>query len=136
MNVSEVFKKYDPKSECVWKEYKEMKFQVAPMGNTFQKKKITELFSLKEAIALEDVGALAFEDVKANVAMGKVYNLYAQSLVFGWDKVEEDSKPLTFSHDKIHEWMMEHSEFANWVISTSQELRKAQFEAKEEVIKN
>jgi len=136
MDIKNAFKKYDPKSEAVWKTWNEMEFLIAPMGNSHQKKKITELFTLKEAIGLEEAGALAFEDVKANVAMGKVYQLYAHSLVFAWKNVEEDGKELVFSHDKIHEWMMEYSDFANWITTESQALRKEIFEKKEEVVKN
>ena len=136
MNINDVFKKYDPKSECVWKEYKEMKFFIAPMGNVFQKKRITELFTLKEALGLELSGALAFENVKAKEAMGNVYNLYSQSLVFDWQNVQENDKDVAFNPAKIYEWMMEHDEFANWLIESAQEVRKEQFTKKEEVIKN
>ena len=136
MDIKQVFKKYDPKSEAEWFEWNGMSFLIAPMGNAHQKKTITEMFTLKEAIGLEESGALAFDDVKANVAMGKVYRLYAYSLVLDWKNVEEDEKELTFSHDKIHEWMMEYAEFANWIVGKAQELRKKQFEAKEDVVKN
>lgn len=136
MDIKNVFKKYDPKSEAVWKEWKDMKFLIAPMGNAHQKKTITEMFTLKEAIGLEEYGALTFEDVKANVAMGKVYRLYAYSLVLDWQDVEEDTLPIKFSHDKIHEWMMEHGEFANWIILEATKLRKEQLEAAEALVKN
>lgn len=136
MNIKEVFKKYDPKSEAKWCEWNGMEFLIAPMGNSHQKKTITEMFTLKEAMGLEEQGALAFEDVKANVAMGNVYRLYAHSLVFDWKNVEDDGKPLTFSHDKIHEWMMEFGEFANWVIGEATKIRYDQLAAKEEVVKN
>jgi len=136
VDIKTAFKKYDPKSEAEWFEYNEMKFLIAPFGNTFQKKVITEMFTLKEAIGLEENGALTFEDVKANVAIGRLYQLYSKSLVLDWEKVEENEKPLAFSADKIHEWMMEHTEFANWVTSTSQQLRKKLSTAKEELAKN
>lgn len=136
MDISKGFKKYDPKSEAEWFEYNEMKFLIGPMGSPYQKKKITEMFTLKEAIGLEELGALAFEDVKANVAIGKVYEMYAKSIVLDWDQVEENDKPLKFSSEKIHEWMMEHNEFANWVTGKASDLRKKLFEAKEEVVKN
>ena len=136
MDIKNVFKKYDPKSEAVWKTWNEIEFLIAPMGNTHQKKKITEMFSLKEAIGLEENGALAFEDVKANVAMGKVYQLYAHSIVLDWKNAEEDGKELPFSHEKVHEWMMEYGDFAAWVISEAQTVRREVFEKKEEVVKN
>jgi len=136
MDISKGFKKYDPKSEAEWFEYNEMKFLIAPMGNAFQKKKITEMFTLKDAIGLEEFGALAFEDVKANVAIGRVYELYAKSLVLDWENVEEKDKPLKFSHEKVHEWMMEYNEFATFVTGKAQELRKKLFDAKEELVKN
>lgn len=136
MDISKGFKKYDPKSEAEWFEFNEMKFLIAPMGNPAQKKKITELFTLKEAIGLEEMGALAFEDVKANVAIGRTYEMYAKSLVLDWENVEENGKPLKFSQEKVHEWMMEFSDFANWVVKQAQALRKKQNEAKEELVKN
>lgn len=136
MDISKGFTKYDPRSEAEWYEYNEMKFLVAPMGNAFQKKKITEMFTLKEAIGLEEAGALAFEDVKANVAIGRVYELYAKSVVLDWENVEENDKPLKFNAEKIHEWMMEYPEFANFITGKAQDLRKKQFEAKEALVKN
>lgn len=136
MDINKVFKKYDPKSEAEWFEYHEMKFLIAPMGNTYQKKKITELFSLKDAVGLEEFGAMAFEDVKANVAIGRVYELYSKSLVFDWENVEENGKPIKFSQEKIHEWMMEHSEFGAWITTKAIELRNKKVEVKEDLIKN
>lgn len=136
MDISKGFKKYDPREESEWFEYNEMKFLICPIGSVLQKKKIKELFTLKEAVALEEHGALAFDDVKAEVAIGRVYQLYSQSLVIDWKDVEENNKPLKFSHEKVHEWMMEFPEFANWVTITASDLRKKQLEAKEELIKN
>lgn len=136
MDISKGFKRYDPKEEAEWHEYNEMKFLICPIGTPLQKKKIKELFTLKEAVALEEHGAMAFDDVKANVAIGRVYQLYSQSLVLDWKDVEENGKKLAFSAEKIHEWMMEFPEFANWITLTASELRTKQLEAKEELVKN
>jgi hypothetical protein len=136
MELKNFIKKYDPKDDGDWFEYQDgVKFLIAPMRNPEMKKKLLEEFTLAEAQQLEDGGATGLEG-KGNVALGRVCRVYSRSLVFDWSGLMEGEKETKFNADKVHEWMMESTEFSNWVLERSNELLVKKYTKKEEVVKN
>jgi hypothetical protein len=136
MNVNEVFKKFDPKTQAQWRDWSGMEFLIAPMGHQGQKKEVLKTFTLKEAMELENEGPAAFKDVTADIAIGRIYELYSKVLVLDWRNVTENDKELKFSSKKVLEWMMEHDDFANWVIKESVDVRDSLEKKVEELEKN
>lgn len=135
MNVNEIFKKYDPKSQAKWYEYEGAEFLIAPMDNPHYKKELTKTFTLKEAMAINEGGPQALEGT-ANEAIGRMYKFYSNSLVLDWKEVKDDEKVMKFSAAKVHEWMMDNDEFANFIILKSVACRDELAKEKEEVAKN
>ena len=121
---NDIFKKYDPRSEAVWKEYKGGEFLIAPQGNKFQQKEMLNEFTLQEASDFESKGPMAFGGMKAGESLKKVYNLYSKTIIFDWKLENDDDKPLKFTAAKCLEFMMEDLEFANWILVTSQEVAR------------
>jgi hypothetical protein len=131
--VSELFKKYDPRSEAVWKTWNGAEFLIAPQGNKMQQKEMLNEFTLQEASDFESKGPMAFGDMKANESLKKVYSLYAKTIIFDW-KLEDDSdKPIKFTSAKCLEFMLDDLSFSNWILMASQEVSREK-EAKEKEI--
>lgn len=135
MNVSEIFKKYDPKEEAKWKEYKGMKFLIAPVGNPTYKNAMLKNLTLKQATMIETHGPEALE-MQGDEALAKIYKIYADSVVCDWEEVKEGSKKLVFSKDKILEWMIGFDDFANFIITEAHNVRNESLKEVEEVEKN
>lgn len=133
--VSDIFKKYDPKSEAVWKEYKGAEFLIAPQGNKYQQKEMLNEFTLQEASDFENQGPLAFGGMKAGESLKKVYGLYAKTIIFDWKLESDDDKPIKFTPAKCLEFMMEDLEFSNWVLLASQEVAREKDKVEEEIEK-
>jgi len=131
MNINDVFKKYDPKSECVWKEYNGAKFFIAPQGNKMQQKEMLAQFTLQEANDFETKGPMVFGAMMAGEALKKIYTLYSSTIIFDWELENDDGKKIPFTPKKCAEMMSEHLDFGNWVLIASQEVAKEK-EAKEE----
>lgn len=135
MNINEIFKKYDPKSEAVWKEWNGAKFLIAPQGNKAQQKEMLNQFTLQEANDFESKGPLVFGQMMAGEALKKIYNLYANTIIFGWELETEDGKQIPFSPKKCLELMLEHLDFANWVLVASQDVAREKEVVQEEIEK-
>lgn len=135
MDINTVFKKYDPKSECEWREWNDAKFLIAPMDNPYQKKEATKHFTLAETLSMETQGPEALKGMAAD-SIKRMYGLYAASLVFDWENVKDGKKDLKFDVNKVHEWMVEFDDFANFVIRSSVEIRDKRNEETEAIAKN
>lgn len=133
MNINEVFKKYDPKTECVWKEWNGAKFFIAPQGNKMQQKEMLAQFTLQEANDFETKGPMVFGAMMAGEALKKIYNLYSCTIIFDWELENDEGKKVPFTPKKCAEMMSEHLDFGNWVLIASQEVAKEK-EAKESEI--
>lgn len=132
---NDIFKKYDPRTEAVWKKYKGAEFFIAPQGNKFQQKEMLNEFTLQEASDFESKGPLAFGNMKAGESLKKVYGLYAKTIIFDWKLESDDDKPLKFSATKCLEFMMEDLEFSNWVLLASQEVAREKEKVEEAIEK-
>jgi hypothetical protein len=135
MKASDIFKKYDPKSEAVWKEWNGAEFLIAPQGNKFQQKEMLNEFTLQEASDFETKGPLAFSNMKAGESLKKVYSLYAKTIIFDWKLEDDDGKPLKFTAQRCLDFMMEELEFSNWVLLASQEVAREKEKVEEEIEK-
>jgi hypothetical protein len=133
MNINDVFKKYDPKSECVWKEWNGAKFFIAPQGNKMQQKEMLAQFTLQEANDFETKGPMVFGAMMAGEALKKIYNLYSSTIIFDWELENDEGKKIPFTAKKCAEMMSEHLDFGNWVLLASQEVAREK-EAKESEI--
>lgn len=133
--TSSIFKKYDPRSEAVWKEFKGAEFLIAPQGNKFQQKEMLKEFTLQEASDFEAKGPLAFGDMKAEESLKKVYGLYSKTIIFDWKLEGDDDKPLKFTSAKCLEFMMDDLEFSNWVLVTSQDVAREKEKVEAEIEK-
>ena len=134
-SFSEVFKKYDPKTECVWKEWNEAKFFIAPQGNKAQQKEMLSQFTLQEANDFETKGPLVFGAMMAGDALKKIYNLYASTIIFDWELEDDNGKKIPFTPKKCAEMMSEHLDFGNWVLIASQEVAAEKQKKEEELEK-
>jgi hypothetical protein len=135
MNINEIFKKYDPKSECVWKEWNGGKFFIAPQGNKAQQKEMLNQFTLQEANDFETKGPMVFGAMMAGKALEKIYNLYASTIIFDWELEADDGKKIPFSVKKCAELMSEHLDFGNWVLVAAQEVAEEKSKKEEELEK-
>lgn len=135
MDINQVFKKYDPRSEAKWCEWNEAKFLIAPMDNPYQKKESTKHFTLAETLNMETQGPEALKGM-ANESIKRMYGLYAASLVFDWQDVKDGKKDLKFDTAKVAEWMVEYDDFANFVIRSSIEIRDEREKETEDIAKN
>ncbi len=135
MNVNDVFKKYDPKEEAKWKDYKGLKFLIAPVGSVSYKNALLKNLTLKQATAIEAEGPAAL-DMPGDEALSKIYKIYSDSVVLDWDGVKNGEKELKFSKEKVLEWMNGFDEFANFVVSASHEIREEVLKEQAEVEKN
>lgn len=135
MKASDIFKKYDPKSEAVWKEWNGAEFLIAPQGNKYQQKEMLNEFTLQEASDFELKGPLAFSGMKAGDSLKKVYGLYAKTIIFDWKLEDDNGKPLKFTPEKCLEFMMSELEFSNWVLVASQEVAREKEKVEEEIEK-
>ena len=135
MNINDIFKKYDPRSECVWKEFNGGKFFIAPQGNKAQQKEMLSQFTLQEANDFETKGPMVFGTMMAGDALKKIYNLYAATIIFDWELEGEDGKKIPFTQKKCVELMCEHLEFGNWVLLASQEVAVEKSRLEEELEK-
>lgn len=124
MKFNEVFKRYDPKTECVWKEFNGARFFIAPQGNKAQQKEMLNQFTLQEANDFETLGPMVFGQLKAKEALSKIYNLYATTIIFDWEMTDDNDKPVPFTSKKCAELMVEHLDFGNWVLTASQEVAR------------
>jgi hypothetical protein len=123
MKLNEIFKKDRIEDQSKWCEYNGAKFLVAPMGNRKQREVTMETFTLSEAVEMDRLGPLAFGGLTAKEAVSKMYRLYATTLVLDNDGIEdEEGNPIKLSTEQIFGLMMDHDEFANWVIKESQDI--------------
>ena len=136
MDINTVFKKYDPKTQAKWYTYQDGgDFLIAPMDNPLQQKAATKVFTLAESMRMEAHGPEGLEGMAAD-AIAKIYRVYAESLVIDWREIKDGDKELKFDSKKVHEWMTDHSEFANFVIGKAVELAGEIRKENEELAKN
>lgn len=135
MKLNEIFKKYDPKSECVWKEWNGGKFFIAPTGNKAQQKEMLQQFTLQEASEFESKGPMVFASMMAGDALKKIYNLYSSTIIFDWELEDDAGKKIPFTAKKCAELMVEHIDFGNWVLMASQEVAQEKEKVEEELEK-
>ncbi len=133
--LSDIFKKYDPKTESVWKTFKGAEFLIAPQGNKFQQKEMLSAFTLQEASDFESKGPMAFADSKAIDSLTKVYGLYSKTIIFDWKLEGDDDKPVKFTPAKCLELMLDNLEFSNWVLIASQEVANEKEKVEAEIEK-
>jgi len=134
-NFNDVFKKYDPKTECIWKEWNGAKFFIAPQGNKMQQKEMLNTFTLQEANDFESKGPLIFGASLAKDALARIYSLYAKTIIFDWELEDDNEKPIPFTAKKCAEMMTEHLDFGNWVLMASQEVAAEKAKKEEELEK-
>lgn len=133
----QLIKKYDPKTEAEWFEYEDAKFLIAPMHNPTQKNYARETLTLSEAIAVDEQGIEGLGNLKANDAIKKYYQIWANGLVFDWEGVnDENGKEVKFSHENMHTLMCSNIPLTNWVGSKANELLIKKIKEQEEVVKN
>lgn len=125
MKFNEVFKKYDPKSEAAWYDYSGSRFMIAPMGNPLQKTELLKNFTLQETEELQVRGPAGLKAANAQEALSRLYGVYAKSVVCDWAELEDDAgKAMPFNAAKVHLLMVEHDDFAGWVIEQASKRRE------------
>jgi hypothetical protein len=133
--MSDVFKKYDPRSEADWKKWNGAEFLIAPQGNKLQQKEMLNVFTLQEASDFESKGPMAFGNIKAKESLEKVYGLYSKTIIFDWKLEDDDGKPVKFTPARCLDLMMEELSFSNWVLLASQEVANEKTKVEEEIQK-
>ena len=130
-------KKYDPSSEAKWFKHKDAEFLIAPNLNPRMKMVMLELFTLEEAVGIEEKGGLALGNtIKGKEAIERLNELYAKGIVFDWKNVLDGTEPVPFSHENVLEQMNSDFEFRNWTIQCANELILERLKEKDEIVKN
>jgi len=125
MKFNEIFKKYDPRSEAAWYEYQGARFLIAPMGNPTQKTELLKNFTLEETEELQTRGPAGLKAANAHDALSRLYGVYARSVVVDWEGLEEDNgQPTKFNTTRVHVLMVDHDDFAGWVIEQASKRRE------------